>query len=79
MDDDYQLQSFQDDLATDDNEPDPVMRELGEDPTRELGIPADEFRDELDKKESGLDDEITDDDEREFVEDLDEDSDQGRA
>lgn len=73
-DDNFQLQSFQDDLATDDNATDPLMDEMGEDPTKELGIPASEFKDELDKKDSGLDDEITDDDEREFVEDMDEDS-----
>ena len=71
--DDFQLQSFQDDLAVDDNATDPLMDELGDDPTKELGIPASEFKAELDKEVSGADDEIVDDDEREYVEDLDED------
>lgn len=70
-DDDIQLQSYQDDLTTDDNASDPVMDEEGDDPTKELGIPADEFKDELDKQDSGMDDEITDDDQREAIEDGD--------
>lgn len=49
--DDYQLQGYQDDLTTDENATDPLMEEENDDPTKELGIPADEFRDELDKEE----------------------------
>lgn len=71
-DDDLQLKSYQDDLTTDDT-PDPFMNEEGEDPSEELGVPANELKDELDKKASGIDDEIIDDDEREYIEDLDED------
>lgn len=72
--DDIQLKSYQDDLA-DDNTPDPFMDEAGEDPSEELGVPANELKDELDKEASGADDEIIDDDQREYVEDLDEDGD----
>ena len=77
-DDDYQPQSYQDDLATDDNATDPVMDEEGENPADELGVPEEELGAELDKlnvdgdNEDILDDE-TADDEREFIEDLDED------
>jgi hypothetical protein len=74
-DDDIQLQSYQDDLTTDDNATDPLMEEENDDPTKDLGIPADEFGAELDKEDSGSDDEITDDDEREYIEDMDEDGD----
>lgn len=79
-DDDYQLQSFQDDLAVDDNATDPLMDEIGEDPTKELGIPASEFKAELDK--AAIDDDNDGiprsdfdihDDEREYFEDLDDD------
>lgn len=73
--DDIQLQSYQDDLATDDSATDPLMEEEGEDPAEELGVPAEELRDELDKEDSGLDDEILDDDRRSYIEDLDEDGD----
>jgi hypothetical protein len=48
-DDDYQPQSYQDDLTTDDNVADPVMREVGEDMAEEIGVPADKLRDELKK------------------------------
>lgn len=77
-DDDYQPQSYQDDLATDDNATDPVMDEEGENPADELGIPEEELADELDKlnvdgdSENPFDDETTDD-ERELIEDLNED------
>jgi hypothetical protein len=80
--DDFQLRSFQDDLATDDNATDPIMDESGDDPTEELGIPASEFKSELDKE---ITDEDNDgiprrdfdilDDQRENIEDLDDDSD----
>lgn len=74
-DDDIQLQSYQDDLTTDDDATDPLMSENGDDPTDDLGVPPDEFEDELDKEDSGLDDEIIDDDRRSFLENLDEDGD----
>lgn len=70
--DDIQLKSYQDDLEAGET-PDPFMDEAGQDPTKELGVPVDEFKNEIDKQDSGADDEIIDDDQREFVEDLDED------
>lgn len=69
--DDIELQSVQDDLDT--QRPDPIMNELGDDPTEELGINPSEFRD-------GLNDIDTDatggsDDWREEIEDRDQDGD----
>lgn len=77
-DDDYQPQGYQDDLVTDDNVTDPVMQENGDDPSIELGVPAGELRDELDKEyddEDEPDDDNVDvhDDERQYIEDADED------
>ena len=81
-DDDFQLKSFQDDLATDDNATDPLMDELGDDPTEVLGIPVEEFKAELDKEvidddNDGLPRSNYDihDDEREYFEDLDDEED----
>lgn len=73
-DDDYQPQSYQDDLTTDDNAADPIMQEEGEDPSEELGVPPSELKNELDKEfddEDEPDDNNIDvhDDEREYVED----------
>lgn len=90
-DDDLQLKSYQDDL--DDNDtPDPFMREEGEDPTEDLGVSPDEFKQELDKEavddegvwgknpyDDDLDDADLRDDEREYIEDLDEDTDDDRG
>jgi len=80
MDDDLQLQSYQDDLNTDDNATDPLMEEEGENPAEELGVPESELGDELDKEEADdlEEDELGDDadirdDEREYIEDLDDD------
>jgi hypothetical protein len=77
-DDDYQPQSYQDDLATDDDATDPVMDEEGENPADELGVPEEELASELDKlnvdgEDNGLLDDDISDDERELIEDLDED------
>ena len=74
-DEDFKLQSYQDDLATDDT-PDPIMQEEGEDPSEELGVPPEELRAELDKEfddQDEIDDDDIDihDDERENIEDLD--------
>lgn len=74
-DDDIHLQSYQDDLTTDDNSTDPVMDEENDDPTKELGVPADEFGGELDKQDFGDHLDKGDDDRRENLEDLDEDAD----
>lgn len=77
-DDDYQPQTYQDDLTTDDKAVDPLMAEENDDPTKELGIPEDQvdrFAEELDK-EYDDDDEPYDndvdvhDDEREYIQDL---------
>lgn len=75
-DDDIQLQSFQDDLATDDNAVDPLMAEMTDDPTESLGIPPEKFAEELEKlydDEGEPDDNDVDvhDDQREYLEDLD--------
>ncbi len=73
--DDYQPQSYQDDLVTDDNAVDPLMSEQTDDPTEELGIPPSEFAKEL-EKELDDEDQVNDndvdvhDDQREYVEDL---------
>jgi hypothetical protein len=83
-DDDIQLQSYQDDLNTDDNAVDPLMAEETDDPTVELGVPPDELKEELDKlevdtlSEDDIDLELADlrDDEEAFIEDEDEDPDE---
>ena len=47
-DDDLTLQSYQDDLDTSSSITDPVMQELTDDPTEELGVDPKEFKKELD-------------------------------
>ena len=81
-DDDIQLQSYQDDLTTDDSATDPLMDEVGDDPSRELGVPASELKDELDKEpddddniDSNDDDIDVHDDERNYIEDFADDPD----
>ena len=74
-DDDLTLQNYQDDLDTSSKTHDPVIDEETDDPTEELGVDKEEFKNELDKydnDEAGHDD----DDRREFIEDLDEDGDE---
>jgi hypothetical protein len=65
---------YQDDLDYKDSDTDPVIDELTDSPAEELGIPEDEFRNELDKY---VDTDIGtgDDDMRETIEDRDEDDD----
>lgn len=66
---DYELQNYQDDLDTDKS--DIFMDETGDDPARELGVDADEYKEELDK--IALDDvEHDHEDMRETIEDKDE-------
>lgn len=73
-DDDYQPQTYQDDLNTDDSATDPLMEEEGENPAEEIGIPQEEFADELNKEDFGDHNESDEnDDRREYVEDLEED------
>lgn len=72
----FQPQNYQDDLDNDDDAVDPFMTEEGDDPTKELGIPADKFAQELDKEYDDEDEPRDDnvdvhDDEREYIEDLD--------
>lgn len=68
--DDIKLHTYQDDLDGDDSMTDPIMEEIGQDPSVELGVPADELRAELDKEDDeedranqieDLDDNSTDD------------------
>ncbi len=73
-DDDFRLQSYQDDLST--SGPDPFANSNGDDPAKELGIPPHRFREELnryDPDNPSDDQEGEPDDMREQVEDLSED------
>ena len=69
-DDDLQLQNYQDDLDTSSTIADPVMDDRLDDPTKELGVDAKQFKQELDKYDT--DDTVNgDDDRREDIENLD--------
>ncbi len=71
---DITLHNYQDDLDTDPDAVDPVIGEVTDDPVEAFGIPEDEYQDELDKLV--IDDDLDgNDDEREYIEDLDEDLD----
>ena len=48
-DEDLTLQNYQDDLDTSGSIKDPIMDELSDDPTKELGVDPKEFKKELDK------------------------------
>jgi len=48
-DDELTLQNYQDDLDTSSSIVDPIMDELSDDPTKELGIDPKEFKKELDQ------------------------------
>lgn len=73
--DDFKVQSYQDDLTTDDNVADPIMDEETDDPVKELGVNRNEFKRELDKYDfDGTGD--GDDDMREAIEDLDQEIDE---
>lgn len=65
---------YQDDLDYRDTDTDPIIEELTDNPARELGIPEDEYGQEL-AKYSGDGNEPEDDDMREAIEDLDENDD----
>lgn len=65
---------YQDDLDYHDNDTDPIIEEETDNPAKELGIPEDEYGQEL-AKYSGDGDEPEDDDMREAIEDLDENDD----
>lgn len=69
-DDDIKLHTYQDDLTIDDTVNDPLMNELNDDPTEELGVDPKEFKAELDKyTDEGND--TDDEDRREEIEDID--------
>lgn len=69
MEGDIKLQNYQDDFDTD--MPDQFINKVGLSPADELGIPEDEYKDELDK--IALDDlEYDNEDMREMIEDRDE-------
>lgn len=70
-DDDLDLQNYQDDLDTSVGIPDPVIHEESDDPTEDLGVDPEEFKEELDKYDF---DDVGhgDDDRREDIEDRDE-------
>ncbi len=55
-DDDIKLQNYQDDLDTEFDDADPLLDEGIDDPTEELGVPPEEFKDELDKLDEDTDD-----------------------
>jgi len=76
-DDDLQLQGYQDDLDTSSSATDDATHDLTDDPTVTLGIPAKEFKNELDKYafENSHDEDEGDDDRREDIESLDMDED----
>lgn len=65
---------YQDDLDYRNDDTDPIIMEENDDPTKELGVPAQELKDELDKYVIGSDG-SGDDDMREAIEDRDEDDD----
>jgi hypothetical protein len=60
--DDVKLHNYQDDLDTDDNKWDKVTAEMTDDPTEELGINPNEFRNEL--NQYATDETNQDDDDR---------------
>lgn len=72
--DDLHLRGYQDDTDTSDNATDPLMDEREDDPVKAFGIPAKEFKAELDKLDTDNPDSDSDD-ARERIEDLDEDPD----
>ncbi len=70
---DHHLRGYQDDTDTSDTATDPVMDEREDDPVKAFGVPAKEFKAEMDKLDL---DEPDSEDARERIEDLDEDPDQ---
>jgi hypothetical protein len=68
--DDITIHTPQDDLTTDDNARDYITEELTDDPTEELGVNPNEFRDELNKYVDDGND-LDNEDRREDIEDID--------
>lgn len=76
--DEPESELYQDDLDSDNDDVDPFMDEATDDPTEELGVPPEEFKEELDK--IALDDlEHDHEDSREALEDADEADDSSAA
>lgn len=74
---DLHLRGYQDDIDNSDSQTDPLMDEREDDPVKAFGVPAKEFKNEMDKldpEQPDVDDDANDD-AREEVEDLDEDPD----
>lgn len=70
--DDFDVRTYEDELDNDDDDTDPIMAEETDDPTRELGVPSEELKRELDKLDpEGEDDSYDDEDMREYIEDQD--------
>ena len=79
MDDDITLQGYQDDLDT--SGPDPFANSNGDDPAKELGIPSQRLREELnryDEETPSDDQEGEPDDMREQMESLSEENNNDR-
>lgn len=71
---DYIVRSYQDGVDVDQNKSDPLMNELNDDPVEMFGVPANELREELDKRDTDVvdaDDPEDSDDMREEMESLD--------
>ena len=78
----YRVTSYQDDVDTDPEKSDPLMNELNDDPVDLLGVPAEELRSELDKRDTDIvdgDNPDGSDDNREAIEDMDDDDDDERG
>jgi len=70
--DDLHLHGYQDDVDARDDQTDPLMNERDDDPVKVFGVPAKEFKNEMDKLDPS---QPNSDDAREEIEDLDEDPD----
>lgn len=75
---DYTVQSYQDDLDNADDASDPIITEQTDDPIETLGVPADEFKREIDDLDIDDDNAVGNEDARERVEDLDDGNNQDR-
>lgn len=64
---------YQDDLDTSDDATDPIMQEENDDPIETLGIPPEEFREELDDLDIDDNTREGNEDARENIEDRDQD------
>lgn len=65
----YDITSYQDTIDVNPDKTDPLMHELNDDPVVMFGVPSDELRDEMDKRD--LESADTTDDMRSEIEDFD--------